>query len=63
MGANMITVKKINSMEAILGIISEQEYDERIGRFRSSFLYRGLPNENYSLVTSLKETVKENRKN
>lgn len=58
----MITVKKINSMEAILGIISEQEYDERIGRFRSSFLYRGLPNENYSLVTSLKRNCKGKQK-
>ena len=40
----------------------EQKEDKKIGRFRSACLYRGLPNESYSLVTSLKRNCKEKQK-
>ena len=55
----MITVTKINTVEELLNLFFEQNYDNKIERYRSSFLYRGLPNESYSLVTSLKRNCKQ----
>lgn len=50
----MITIKYINKLEDLFEIISEQKYDASKDRHRSSFLYRGLTNDKFSLVTSLK---------
>lgn len=55
----MIAVKKINDMKKLCDILLEQDYDEETGRFRSTFLYRGLPDASYSLKTSLKRNCKE----
>ena len=55
----MIIVKKINTVDELLKLFFEQDYDDKIERYRSSFLYRGLPNESYSLVTSLKRNCKQ----
>ena len=55
----MITVTKINTVDELLSLFFEQNYDDKIERYRSSFLYRGLPNESYSLVTSLKRNCKQ----
>lgn len=38
----MIAVKKIDTIEALNEILFEQPYDTKIGRNRSSCLYRGL---------------------
>lgn len=54
----MIAVKKIDTIEALNEILFEQPYDTKIGRNRSSCLYRGLPDESYRLVTSLKRNCK-----
>lgn len=55
----MIIVEKINTVDELLKLFFEQDYDDKIERYRSSFLYRGLPNESYSLVTSLKRNCKQ----
>ena len=49
----MIKTYFINNFEELFALISEQPFDTEIKRYRSSFLYRGLTNANYSLVTSL----------
>lgn len=49
----MIRIEKINSIARIMEIVSEQNYSSTIERFRSSNLYRGLPNSDYTLMTSL----------
>ena len=54
----MIDIIKINTIEELSTLLYAQEEDKRIGRFRSSYLFRGLPNESYSLVTSLKRNCK-----
>ena len=58
----MITVIELNTIEELSTLLYEQKEDKKIGRFRSACLYRGLPNESYSLVTSLKRNCKEKQK-
>ena len=48
--AEEIYIKKI---EDIIGVVLDQKYDVRIDRHRSSFLYRGLPNDSFTLTTSI----------
>lgn len=55
----MVKEKRITTIEEILEIISEQEFDARVNRHRSHYLYRGLPNENYKLESSLKRNCKD----
>lgn len=43
----MIDIIKINTIEELSTLLYAQEEDKRIGRFRSSYLFRGLPNESY----------------
>lgn len=40
-------------MEQVLEIIADQPHDERNGRHRGYYLYRGLPNKEFHLKTSL----------
>lgn len=54
----MIAVKSIDSMDGISEFITDQIFDNRVQRYRSSFLYRGLPNEEYRLETSLQRNCK-----
>ncbi len=49
----MITNIYLDNINDIMKLICDQEEDYRIGRNRSSFLYRGLPNEIYRLETSI----------
>lgn len=58
----MIKEVKINKIKQILDIISAQEYIENIQRNRSSFLFRGMPNADYRLATSLTRNCKEKQK-
>lgn len=46
-------------MEDVMKMISEQEYDVKIGRHRSSYLYRGMQNVGYNLKTSLERNCGE----
>ena len=49
-----IRVEQITTLEQISKIIWDQQYQSTLMRNRSPYLYRGLPNSNYHLVTSLR---------
>ncbi len=56
-------VVRINELDEIFKyLISEQKYDERINRYRSSYIYRGLSNGDYSLVTTLARNCKDKQR-
>lgn len=55
----MINIKNIREIKDVTDLIINQKYDERVQRNRSSFLYRGLPNKEYKLQTSLQRNCKE----
>lgn len=55
----MINEKHIKDVNNISELITNQEYDKRLQRHRSSFLYRGLPNLEYKLQTSLQRNCKD----
>lgn len=54
----MIREEHISDMNAIMRILSEQAYDEKIKRNRSSFIYRGMPNARFHLETSIRRNCK-----
>ena len=54
----MIQTIKITKIDEVLNLMIEQKHDPAIQRYRSSFLYRGLPNVDYKLETSLKSEAK-----
>lgn len=54
----MINVREIHEIHEIWDIISEQKYEDKIDRYRSSYLYRGMPNTNFHLETSLYRNCK-----
>lgn len=54
----MIREEHISDMSAIMEILSEQDYNEKIQRNRSSFIYRGMPNVKFHLETSIKRNCK-----
>ena len=54
----MITVKHIDTIDGIKDLIFEQTYNPTIDRTRSSYFYRGMPDANYKLVTSLMRNCK-----
>lgn len=56
-----IRVEQITTLEQINKIIWDQQYQSTLMRNRSPYLYRGLPNSNYHLVTSLRRNCKEKR--
>ena len=49
----------ISKMEDLISIVLDQKYDVRIDRHRSSFLYRGLPNDQFTLITSIERNCKD----
>ena len=49
----------ITDKEGVSRLITELPLDTDIGRYRAPFLYRGLPNSGYDLVTSLQRNCKE----
>ena len=54
----MVKVEKITDINKISELLTEQKFDDGIQRYRSSYLYRGLPNQNYCLMTSLQRNCK-----
>jgi len=54
----MIKTLLINDFNDIFDVISKQKYDENIDRNRSSLIYRGLPNIDYRLETTLQRNCK-----
>lgn len=59
----MVRIEKIETIDSLLKLIKEQAYDKSIDRYRSSFLYRGLPNKDFTLSTSLHRNCKEKQNN
>lgn len=56
-----IRVEQITTLEQINKIIWDQQYQSTLMRNRPPYLYRGLPNSNYHLVTSLRRNCKEKK--
>ena len=54
----MIKTVVIDSMEGVMRLISDQEFNSEINRVRSAFLYRGLPDVKFSLTTSIRMNCK-----
>ncbi len=54
----MIRKVRISTPEDLMPLLSEQEYRPELGRNRSSYLYRGMPDTSYRMVTSLARCCK-----
>lgn len=53
-----IPYKRISTIEDVMVMIAEQNFDPAIDRYRSSFLYRGLPDVSHHLLTTLQRNCK-----
>ncbi len=58
----MIKEIRINTIEEVVALLTEQTYEESIKRYRSPFVYRGIPNESFKLETSIKRNCKSKQK-
>ena len=54
----MIREVRIQSVGDLLPLITEQEYRKDLDRYRSPFLYRGIPDADYQMTTSLRRNCK-----
>ena len=52
----------IDSIDDVLPMITEQEYREDLGRNRSLYVYRGMPDVSFKLGTTLARNCKDNKK-
>lgn len=57
-----MNIEKIETLDRILELLTEQKKDSSIKRHRSSFLYRGLSDDSYHLETSLFRNCKNKQK-
>lgn len=55
----MIKEIRLKDMSEVLELIAEQTYDSNIGRNRSPYLYRGMPNAKFHILTSLQRNCLE----
>ena len=62
-GGSMIREVRIQSVGDLMPLLTEQEYRRDLDRNRSSYLYRGMPNVDYKMVTSLRRNCKHLQKN
>ena len=53
----------IDTLDGLLPLLSEQNYNHNIDRNRSSYLYRGMANADYELITSLRLNCKQQARN
>ena len=58
----MIQEVRIEKVEDLMPMLSEQEYRPELGRNRSGYLYRGMPNSTYRMRTSLSRCCKDKQK-
>ncbi len=58
----MIQEKRIRTLDDLLPLLTEQEYRPDMDRNRSTYLYRGIPNAEYRMVTSLSRNCKHLQK-
>ena len=59
---NKIPSQKLTTIEDVMQLIVDQELNSKIDRYRSSYLYRGLPNVSYRLLTTLQRNCKNKQK-
>lgn len=52
----------IKNYEDLMPLFSEDQYNEDIKRFRSSYLYRGMPRTSYKMTTSLARNCKDKKR-
>jgi len=55
---HMIQEIRIATTEDLMPLLSEQDYRPKIGRNRSNFLYRGMPDVSFRMATSLSRCCK-----
>lgn len=55
----MIHTVRLNTLEEVMSLLVEQDYDIKINRYRSPYYYVGLPNSSFSLQTSLERNCKQ----
>ena len=54
----MIQEVRVSTLEDLMPLLSEQEYRPELGRNRSGYLYRGMPDSSYRMATSLSRCCK-----
>ena len=55
----MIQEIRVETLEELLPLLTQQEHRPELGRNRSSYLYRGMPDASYRMVTSLSRCCKD----
>ena len=55
----MIRTVELRTMEDVFPLLCEQDYRPDLNRHRSTFVYRGMPDASFSLVTSLRRNCKD----
>ncbi len=55
----MIREVKVTTLEDLLPLLSDQDFRPELHRNRSGYLYRGMPNSAYKMVTSLSRCCKD----
>lgn len=58
----MIEEIRITTLDELMPLITEQEFRPDLNRNRSSYLYRGIPDSSFSMITSLKRNCKDLQK-
>jgi len=58
----MINEVKITQIEQVMELLTEQQYEASIKRYRSNYVYRGIPNVDFKLETSIKRNCKGKQK-
>lgn len=58
----MINEVRITDIKEMMELLTEQKYDPAIKRYRSQFVYRGIPNVAFKLETSIKRNCKGKQK-
>ena len=59
----MVKQVVISRLEDLMPLLTEQNYNRLIDRNRSSYLYRGMPDASFRLVTSLRLNCKQQSRN
>ena len=55
----MVNTVILDSLDGVMDILKDQKLNEKEDRYRSSFLYRGMPDASFRLQTSLKTNCGE----
>ena len=58
----MITEIHIKTIDELMPLLADQEWEDGIHRNRSSYVYRGMKNANYKMFTSLSRNCKDLQK-